>query len=127
MPNTIGIQLIPVIITFTVTAAALLLAGYIVWRRRLFLAAICMGCFLALFNPSIAMSAEHCKPIRYADGDTFNFKRGGELTSPCLNFWRSLSMSWFLTSIRFNPLRICSSRDIKKMTARELSFLKLYL
>ena len=28
--------------------------------------------------PSIAMSAELCKPVRYADGDTFTFKRGNE-------------------------------------------------
>ena len=25
------------------------------------------------------MSAELCRPIKYADGDTFNYKRGGEL------------------------------------------------
>jgi endonuclease YncB( thermonuclease family) len=79
MQNAIEIQLIPVIITFTVTAAALLLAGYFAWLRRLVMAAVSMGCYLALFNPSIAMSAELCKPLRYADGDSFSFKWGGEL------------------------------------------------
>jgi endonuclease YncB( thermonuclease family) len=79
MQNAIEIQLIPVITTFTVTAAALLLAGYFAWLRRLVMAAVSMGCHLALFNPSIAMSAELCKPLRYADGDSFSFKRGGEL------------------------------------------------
>jgi endonuclease YncB( thermonuclease family) len=79
MQNTIEIQLIPVIITFTATAAALVLAGYFALRRRVLLAVVSIGCFLVLFNPTAAMSAELCKPIRYADGDTFNFKRGGEL------------------------------------------------
>lgn len=79
MQNNIEIQLIPVIITFTVTAAALVLAGYFALRRRVLLAVVSMACFLALFNPTAAMSAELCKPIKYADGDTFNFKRAGEL------------------------------------------------
>ena len=79
MQNNIEIQLIPVVITFTVTAAALVLAGYFALRRRVLLAVVSIGCFLALFNPTAAMSAELCKPIKYADGDTFNFKRAGEL------------------------------------------------
>jgi|AACY02.14.fsa_nt_gi endonuclease YncB( thermonuclease family) len=79
MQNNIEIQLIPVIITFIASAAALILAGYFTLRRRLVLAVVSMGCFLALFNPTAAMSAELCKPIKYADGDTFNFKRAGEL------------------------------------------------
>jgi endonuclease YncB( thermonuclease family) len=79
MQNTIEIQLIPVIITFTATAAALVLAGYFALRRRVLLAVVSIGCFLVLFNPTAAMAGELCKPIRYADGDTFNFKRGGEL------------------------------------------------
>jgi endonuclease YncB( thermonuclease family) len=68
-----------VIVTFTVTAAALVLTGYFALKRKLLWAAVSMGCFLVLFNPTTAMSAELCKPIRYADGDTFNFKRAGEL------------------------------------------------
>ena len=79
MQNNIEIQLIPVVITFTATAVALALAGYFALRRRVLLAVVSIGCFLALFNPTAAMSAELCKPIRYADGDTFNFKRAGEL------------------------------------------------
>jgi endonuclease YncB( thermonuclease family) len=79
MQNTIEIQLIPVIITFTVTAAALVLSGYFALKRRFVFALVSMACFLALFNPTAAMSAELCKPIKYADGDTFNFKRAGEL------------------------------------------------
>jgi micrococcal nuclease len=79
MQYNIEIQLIPVIITFIASAAALILAGYFTLQRRWVLALVSMGCFLALFNPTAAMSAEFCKPIRYADGDTFNFKRAGEL------------------------------------------------
>jgi endonuclease YncB( thermonuclease family) len=79
MQNTIDIQLNSVIITFIASASALILAGYFTLRRRLVLAVVSMGCFLLLFNPTTAMSAELCKPIRYADGDTFNFKRDGEL------------------------------------------------
>ena len=79
MQNDVLISLISSGITLLVTLAALVMAGYFTLRRRIVLAVVSMGCFLALFNPSIAMSAEHCKPIRYADGDSFNFKRGGEL------------------------------------------------
>jgi endonuclease YncB( thermonuclease family) len=75
MQNKIQITLVASVITL----AALVLAGYFALRRRLLLAVVSIGCFLALFNPTAAMSAELCKPIRYADGDTFNFKRGGEL------------------------------------------------
>lgn len=78
MQNTIAINVVSVMITLVGTAAALFLAAYFTWRRRLVLAAVCLGCFFALFNPSVAMSAELCKPIRYADGDTFTFKRGNE-------------------------------------------------
>ncbi len=67
-----------VIITFAATAAVLVLAVYFALRRQLFLAVVSMACFLVLFNPTTAMSAELCKPIRYADGDTFSFKRSGE-------------------------------------------------
>jgi endonuclease YncB( thermonuclease family) len=79
MENTIEVRLTPVIITFTVTVVALVLAGYFALQRRLFLAAISIGCFLVLFNPTAAMSGELCKPIRYVDGDTFNFNRGDVL------------------------------------------------
>jgi endonuclease YncB( thermonuclease family) len=79
MQSQLEINLVAVQVTFVATAAALILAGYFTLRRRLVLASVCMGCFLALFNPKIAMAEEICKPIRYADGDTFNFKRGGEL------------------------------------------------
>lgn len=78
MQNNIEINTISVMITLIGTAAALLLAAYFTLRRRLVLAAVCLGCFFALFRPSVAMSAELCKPIRYADGDTFTFMRGGE-------------------------------------------------
>ena len=50
------IQLLPVIITFTVTVVALFLAGYFALQRRPVLALLAMGCFLALFNPTVAMS-----------------------------------------------------------------------
>ena len=79
MKNNIEINAISVLITFIGTAAALFLAAYFTLRRRLVLAAVCLGCFFALFNPSVAMSAELCKPIRYADGDTFTFKRSDEM------------------------------------------------
>jgi hypothetical protein len=79
MQNDIQVNLVASVVTFLVTLAALALAGYFALRRRLVLAVVSIGCFLVLFNPTAAMSAELCKPIRYADGDTFNFKRGGEL------------------------------------------------
>ena len=68
-----------VIITFVMTAMTLLLGAYFAIKRRHFLALLCVGCFFLLFQPSVAMSDEMCKPIRYADGDTFNFRRGTEV------------------------------------------------
>lgn len=79
MQNEIQINLVASSITLLFTLAALALAGYFALRRRVFLAMVSIGCFLALFNPTAAMAVEICKPIRYADGDTFNFKRDGEL------------------------------------------------
>lgn len=79
MNNAIQINLVTTTITLLVTLAALVMAGYFALQRRVLLAVVSIGCFLVLFNPTAAMSAELCKPIRYADGDTFNFKRGGEL------------------------------------------------
>lgn len=79
LQNQLQINIISVFIVFIATAAALLLAAYFTLRRRLMLAVVCLGCFFALFRPSVVMSAELCKPIRYADGDTFTFKRGPEL------------------------------------------------
>lgn len=73
------INLVSTTFTLLVTLAALVMAGYFALQRRVLLAVVSIGCFLVLFNPTAAMSAELCKPIRYADGDTFNFKRGGEL------------------------------------------------
>jgi hypothetical protein len=67
-----------VIITFAATATALVLAVYFGLHRRVVLAVVSMACFLVFFNPTTAMSAELCNPIRYADGDTFSFKRSGE-------------------------------------------------
>jgi endonuclease YncB( thermonuclease family) len=78
MVNNPEINAMPVVTVFTVTAAAWCFAGYFAWRRRLVLAMVCLGCFLALFRPSVAMSAELCVPFRYADGDTFTFLRHGD-------------------------------------------------
>lgn len=79
MQNDIQINLVSTSVSFGATLAALVLAGYFALQRRVLLALVSIGCFLVLFNPSTAMAEELCKPIRYADGDTFNFKRGGEL------------------------------------------------
>ena len=79
MQNDIQVNLFATVLTLLVTLVALVLAGYFALRRRVLLAVVSIGCFLLLFNPTAAMSAELCKPIRYADGDTFNFKRGSEL------------------------------------------------
>jgi endonuclease YncB( thermonuclease family) len=80
MQNDIQINLVGTAVTLLMTLAALALAGYFALRRRVLLAVVSMGCFLMLFNPTAAMAEEICKPIRYADGDTFNFKRAdGEL------------------------------------------------
>lgn len=74
MQDNIQIQLLPVLVTFIATAAALLLAAYFTLRRRLVLAAVCMGCFLALFRPSVVLAGEVCKPYHYPDGDTFHYR-----------------------------------------------------
>ena len=66
------------LMTLTVALGALFLAGYFTLRRRLVLAAVSLACFLAAMLPGPAMAEETCRPIRYADGDTFTFKRGGE-------------------------------------------------
>jgi endonuclease YncB( thermonuclease family) len=79
MQNEIQINLVATSLTLFVTLSALVLAGYFALRRRVLLALVSIGCFLALFNPTDAMTTELCKPIKYADGDTFNFKRAGEL------------------------------------------------
>ena len=79
MNNATQINLVTTTITLLVTLAALVMAGYFALQRRVFLAVVSIGCFLVLFNPTAAMAGELCKPIRYADGDTFNFKRGSEL------------------------------------------------
>lgn len=79
MQNDINVNLTGSVITLLATLAALGLSGYFALRRRVVLAVVSMGCFLVLFNPTAAMGNEICKPIRYADGDTFNFKRDGEL------------------------------------------------
>lgn len=68
------INLISVAITFIASAAALLLAAYFTLRHRLVLACVCMGCFLALFHPSVVLGAEVCRPHHYPDGDTFYFR-----------------------------------------------------
>lgn len=78
MQNNLEINMLRLMMIFIITAGALFLAAYFTLRRRLVLAAVCLGCFFALFRPSIALSAELCKPIRYADGDTFTFMRDGE-------------------------------------------------
>lgn len=75
MQNDIQINLVATAITLVAMLAALVLAGYYTLRRRLLLAVVSMGCFLMLFNPTVAMADEFCKPFRYADGDTFTFKR----------------------------------------------------
>ena len=67
------------LMTLTVALGALFLAGYFTLRRRLVLAAVSLACFLAAMLPGPAMAGEVCRPIRYADGDTFTFKRGGGL------------------------------------------------
>ncbi len=60
-------------LTFGLTLMALALAGYFGLRRRLFLVAVCLGCFFALLTPSVVFGGELCKPTRYADGDTFTY------------------------------------------------------
>lgn len=50
-----------------------MLAVFFALRKRLFFAAMCLACFFALLRPSVVLSAELCKPVRYADGDTFTF------------------------------------------------------
>jgi micrococcal nuclease len=72
------VQPISVIFTFAATAVALAMAGYFALKRRILLTVISWGCFLALFRPLVAMSAELCRPIRHADGDTSNFLRHGD-------------------------------------------------
>ena len=66
------------LMTLTVALGALFLAGYFTLRRRLVLAAVSLACFLAAMLPGPAMADEVCRPIRYADGDTFTFRHDGD-------------------------------------------------
>lgn len=66
------------LMTLAMAFGALVLAGYFTLRRRLVLAGVSLACFLATVMPGPAMADEVCRPFRYADGDTFTFKRGGE-------------------------------------------------
>ena len=73
MQNNLQIHLFPLATTLAVTVAAFMLAVFFALRKRLFFAAMCLVCFFALLRPSVVLSAELCKPVRYADGDTFTF------------------------------------------------------
>lgn len=68
------INVISVLVTFVASAAALLLAGYFTLRHQLGLALVCLACFLAMFNPSVVLAGEACKPHHYPDGDTFYYR-----------------------------------------------------
>lgn len=72
------INLIPVVITLIASAGALLLAGFFTLRRHLVLACVCMGCFLALFRPSVVLAGQVCRPHHHPDGDTFYFRDAGK-------------------------------------------------
>ena len=64
---------------FMGTLAALVLACACLLKRRLVLALVCFGCFFILLRPSMVFAAEPCRPVKYADGDTFTFMRAGDL------------------------------------------------
>ena len=65
--------------TLAATLGALALACILLLQRRITLSLLCFGCVLLLLRPSVVYGAgaEACMPVRYADGDTFNFVRGG--------------------------------------------------
>jgi micrococcal nuclease len=69
---------IETILTLIITLLTAVLALYFMIRRQLGLALVCIACFFLLFRPGVAMADEVCRPIRYADGDTFTFLRAGE-------------------------------------------------
>ena len=105
------IQVIPVLVTFVGTAGALLLAGYFTLRRRLVLACVCMGCFFALFRPSMAFAGEHCKPHHHPDGDTFYFRdaSGKEVR---------VRVAGFDAPERGQPFSQVAKRRMQEMTSR---------
>ena len=74
MTHMAQIDLTMVAITLMMTLGALTLAAYFTLRRRLVLACVCMGCFFVLFQPSVVLGAEICKPHHYPDGDTLYFR-----------------------------------------------------
>lgn len=66
------------ILTLFITVLTAVLALYFMMRGRLGLALVCIGCFFLLFRPGVVYADEVCRPVRYADGDTFTFLRAGE-------------------------------------------------
>ena len=67
------ISMVSVVNTFLVTAGTLVLAAYFAIKRKPVIALVCLGCFLALFQPAVVFAAETCRPHHYPDGDTFHF------------------------------------------------------
>lgn len=61
------------LMTFSATLLALGLSGYFALQRRIIWAIICIACFFTLLSPSVVFGGEICKPIHYADGDTFTY------------------------------------------------------
>jgi micrococcal nuclease len=55
------------------------MAFVLLLRGRWILAGVCLLCFFALLRPSVVYGAEVCQPTRYADGDTFSYRHGGDL------------------------------------------------
>lgn len=78
MQNAIDINLAKILVLFIITLCAFALAAYFVFQRRLVLAVVCVGFPFLLLRPGSGFAVELCKPIQYADGDTFTFMRDGE-------------------------------------------------
>lgn len=109
MQNDIQINLDSTSITFDATYRSQILAGYFALQKRVMLAVISICCFLALLNPSTVIAEEICKPIRYADGDTLNFKRGGELVR--------VRLAGYDAPERGQPFSARATEYLRKLTA----------
>lgn len=85
------------------------MAGYFALHKGMMFTLISICCFLVLLNSSAVIAEEICMPIRYADGDTFNFKRGGELVR--------VRLAGYDAPERGQPFSARATEYLRKLTA----------
>lgn len=107
----INLKLHLVFMTLAVTAGAIgaiVLAVYFMLRGRLVLAAVCLLCLFALLRPGVVYGAELCRPVSYADGDTFSFRQAGDLVR--------VRVAGFDAPERGQPFSEAAERKLRELT-----------